>query len=104
MPRVTWQLERSRPVVKIQLVTTASEPTATRTLLADTGAGSFDAIPCPIEWLFVSDVTFDKFASSIDAEELYKAMQSFLKCPRCGRLWCFWDGFAKPPTEYMPIG
>jgi len=43
MPRITWQLERNRPVVKIQLVATASEPTATRTLLADTGAGGLDA-------------------------------------------------------------
>jgi hypothetical protein len=61
-------------------------------------------IPCPIEWLFVSDVAYDKFAANIDAEELYKAMHSFLKCPRCGRLWCFWEGFAKPPTEYVPAG
>ena len=47
---------------------------------------------------------YDKFAATIDVEELYKAMQSFLKCPRCGGLWCFWEGFAKPPTEYVPAG
>jgi hypothetical protein len=62
----------------------------------------YGEIPRPIEWLFVSDVAYDKFAGNIDAEELYKAMHSFLKRPRCGRLWCFWDGFAKPPTEYVP--
>jgi hypothetical protein len=43
MPRVIWQLERNRPVVKIQLVATASDPEVTRTLLADTGAGGFNA-------------------------------------------------------------
>jgi hypothetical protein len=43
MPRVTWQLEHNRPIVKIHLAETASDHTATRTLLADTGAGGFDA-------------------------------------------------------------
>ncbi len=36
-------------------------------------------IPCPIEWLFVSNVAYDKFAANIDAEELYKAMHSFFE-------------------------
>ena len=43
MPRVMWQLERDRPVVKIQLASTASDPAVTRTLLADTGAGGANA-------------------------------------------------------------
>ena len=43
MPKVMWQLERNRPVVKIQLVATASDPEVTRTLRADTGAGGFNA-------------------------------------------------------------
>jgi hypothetical protein len=43
MPRVMWQLEHNRPVVKIQLAATASDPTMTLTLLADTGAGGSNA-------------------------------------------------------------
>lgn len=43
MPGVTWPLERNRPVVKIRLVETPSDHVATRTLLADTGAGGFDS-------------------------------------------------------------
>jgi hypothetical protein len=43
MPRVMWQLERNRPVVKIQLAATASDPEMMRTLLADTGAGGSNA-------------------------------------------------------------
>jgi len=36
-------------------------------------------IPCPDEWLFISDVEFDKFSGSVDAEEIYKAMKSLIK-------------------------
>ena len=61
-------------------------------------------IPCPIEWLFIADTEYDKFIERVDAEELYQVMRSFLQCPRCGRLWLFWDGFEKPPMEYVPTG
>jgi hypothetical protein len=40
MPRVTWLLEHDCPVVKIELVEPLSGARITRTLLADTGAGS----------------------------------------------------------------
>ena len=43
MARVTWPLEHNRPIVQLQLVNTASGHTVTRTLLADTGAGTLDA-------------------------------------------------------------
>ena len=43
MSRVTWPLERNRPIVQVQFVDTASGHTITRTLLADTGARSLDA-------------------------------------------------------------
>ena len=39
MPRVTWPLERDRPVVHVLFIETASGYRATRMLLADTGAG-----------------------------------------------------------------
>jgi hypothetical protein len=59
-------------------------------------------IPNPIEWLFISDVEYDKFSGSVDAEVLYRAMKSFLQCPICGRLWVFWNGFGSDPDEYIP--
>jgi len=43
MPRVTWPLERNRPIVQVQLVDTASGHKVIRMLLADTGAGSLYA-------------------------------------------------------------
>jgi len=63
---------------------------------------SYGQIPCPDEWLFVSDVGFEQFSGQVDAEAVYAAMSSFLKCPRCRRLWIFWNGFSAPPEEYLP--
>jgi hypothetical protein len=50
-------------------------------------------IPNPIEWLIISDTAYDGFAGLIDAENLYHAFKHMLKCPNCGRLWVYWDGF-----------
>lgn len=63
----------------------------------------FGEIPCSIEWKIVSDQKFDQFSGMVDAEEIYSAMDSLLKCPNCGRVWIFWDGFKSAPQEYMPI-
>jgi len=63
----------------------------------------YGGIPCPFEWLFISDCDYDAIVASVDAEELYGRMSSFLKCENCGRLWVFWDGFDYPPKEYVPI-
>ena len=46
-------------------------------------------IPNPIEFKFISDVDYDKYTDSIDAEELYAQMKSFLKCPGCKNLLIF---------------
>lgn len=43
MTRVTWPLQRSRPIVQIQVVEVATDHRVTRMLLADTGAGGLDA-------------------------------------------------------------
>lgn len=58
-------------------------------------------IPCSIEWRIISDDAFDKFSGQVDAEEIYRATQTVLRCPRCGRLWVFWDN-KKDPKEYVP--
>lgn len=62
---------------------------------------NYGEIPCPDEWLFISDKAFDAFSDATDAEEIYRAMSSFLKCPRCGRLWVFWDGYESTPQEFV---
>jgi hypothetical protein len=63
----------------------------------------FGGIPCPDEWLFISDTEFDSFSGAVDAEEVYARMRHFLKCPSCSRLWIYWDGFENPPEEYISV-
>lgn len=63
---------------------------------------SYGDIPNPIEWLLISDTDFDQFSGLVEAEAIYKASKSLLRCPHCHRLWVFWDGFQAPPEEYVP--
>ncbi len=63
----------------------------------------YNDIPNEIEYLFISDTEYNDFEGNIDAEDVYMKMKSFFKCPNCNRLWVFWNGFDKPPQEYMPI-
>lgn len=63
---------------------------------------SYGEIPCANEWLFLSDPDFEKLTGQVDAEAIYRAMKSFLRCPRCGRLWVFWNGYGEPPQEFLP--
>lgn len=62
----------------------------------------YGTIPCDDEYLFIADTSYDEFSGEVDAEKLYAAMRSFLKCPECGRLWVFWKGYGVPATEYVP--
>lgn len=57
-------------------------------------------IPSQNQWSMISDVEYDQFQGQIDAEVLYSKMNIFVKCPVCGRLHVFWDGFDKPQTIY----
>lgn len=59
-------------------------------------------IPNPIEWKVISDEKFDDFEGMTDAEDIYLAGRSMFRCPRCDRLWVFWDGFDQPPRSYAP--
>jgi hypothetical protein len=61
----------------------------------------YGEIPCPIEWRLISDVDFERLSGQVDAEAVYQATQMMLRCPRCDRLWVFWDQNADP-TEYIP--
>ena len=58
-------------------------------------------IPCHDEWLLISDVAYDRFAGTVDAEEVYNEIQHMLLCPKCGRLWVYWHGISKAPTAYV---
>jgi len=60
-------------------------------------------IPCEIQYNFISDVEYDKYHGSIDAEDLYQEMKMFFMCSNCGRLWVFWNGFDEKPNEYVPV-
>jgi len=59
-------------------------------------------IPSRDQWLIISDEAYDQFTGDADAEEIYLSMQIMLKCPDCGRLSVFWDGFEKPALVYSP--
>jgi uncharacterized protein with PIN domain len=61
----------------------------------------YSDIPCDIEYKFISDVDYDNYQGSVNVEELYMKMESFIKCPNCQRLWVFWLGFQNEPTEYV---
>ena len=63
---------------------------------------SYSEIPSPSQYLFISDVDYDKYQGEIDAETLYLEMKSFLVCGNCGRIWMFWNGFKHEPREYLP--
>jgi hypothetical protein len=63
---------------------------------------SYGEIPCKDEWVFMSDVEYDAFSGKVDAEDVYRSMKSFLKCPDCSRLWFFWDGYQNAPQEFLP--
>jgi hypothetical protein len=43
MPRVTWPLQRNRPIVEVQVVDATSGHMVTCSQLADTGGGGLDA-------------------------------------------------------------
>ena len=63
---------------------------------------SYGEIPCPIEWLVISDTEYNSHQDMINSEALYSKMKSMLKCNQCGRLWIFWNGFDKNPSGYIP--
>ena len=63
---------------------------------------SLSEIPCPNQFMIISDVEYGKFTDQVDAEEVYMAMEIAVRCPACGRLHIFWDGFANPQVIYKP--
>jgi hypothetical protein len=65
---------------------------------------SYGEIPCSDEYLFISDTEFEShWDKELDTQKLYEAMNGFLKCPTCGRLWIFWNGYQKAAQEFLPV-
>lgn len=63
---------------------------------------SYSDVPCKIQWLFMSEVEFDStYTGSVDSDELFSAMKTFLKCPYCSRLIVFWEGESGEPSFYQ---
>lgn len=60
-------------------------------------------MPCKTEFIFISDSEYDRFEGDINTDKLYVQMKSFFQCTECKRLWVFWEGFNKKPTEYIPV-
>jgi hypothetical protein len=64
----------------------------------------YGEIPNPIEWLLISDVDFDKFAGMVDSEQIYVSAKNLLRCPKCLRIWIFWNGFSESPQSFLLEG
>ena len=60
-------------------------------------------IPCPHEWRLISDVEYGRlWEEHATHEQIADATTLAVKCDECGRLFIYWDGFDKQPTEYVP--
>ena len=55
-------------------------------------------IPSPNDWIFMSEVEYDKYSGLVDSEELYMAMGRMVMCPNCERIWLYRDGI---PVSYI---
>lgn len=64
---------------------------------------SYSDIPSPNEWIIVSVKDLDAYGDTVGVDELYEKSPSVLKCSHCGRLWVYWNGFSRFPTEYVPV-
>ena len=60
-------------------------------------------IPNRDEWLYISDVEFERYTGNIEAERLYRAFGRAFVCPRSGHIWVFKDGMAGDPVGYAPL-
>jgi hypothetical protein len=61
-------------------------------------------IPHPYEWLLLADrdVPDGAWAGTVGFKQMYERATHAFKCPTCGRLWVYWDGFDADPQRYDP--
>ena len=63
---------------------------------------SLSDIPNEFTYLFISDVEFDNFPSTVETSELYLSMKESVLCPSCQRIWIFKKG-CNEPIEYVKV-
>jgi hypothetical protein len=61
-------------------------------------------MPNPLEWLLISDESYDRVRGSKDVESLYESMAHAFRCPTSGHLFVYWDGMDQEATIYQPSG
>jgi hypothetical protein len=59
-------------------------------------------IPNPIEFRLLADTKLEEFDESVDISRIQMESTLGLKCPRCGRLWIFWNGLSNLASCYKP--
>ncbi|PWG82120.1 hypothetical protein [Pararcticibacter amylolyticus] len=59
-------------------------------------------IPSDNQLMIIEDKDFEKFfdVKELEAELIYSSMKIAARCPNCGRLHIFWDGFDHPQMIY----
>lgn len=60
-------------------------------------------IPSSNQWMIISDVDItdeDWENKNLNMADLYKKMNIVVKCPKCKRLYIYWNGFDKEPEVY----
>ncbi|GAA4997973.1 hypothetical protein GCM10023317_28560 [Actinopolymorpha pittospori] len=50
----------------------------------------------------LSDVDFEAFSGSVDADQMYLQATVMFRCPHSGHLWIYWNGMDEPPAMYWP--
>jgi hypothetical protein len=61
----------------------------------------FGGFPNPLEWIIMSEEKFDKYPSETKISEILLDSDVFIKCPKCQRVWIYWQGFDNSPTCYI---
>ena len=61
-------------------------------------------VPNPLEWLLISDESYDRVRGTKEAESLYESMVHAFRCPGSGHLFVYWDGMGQEATIYQPSG
>jgi len=61
---------------------------------------NLSVIPCPHKLMIISEKSYFNYPENIEWDSLYSEMNIVVKCPECGRLHIFGDGFENPQVIY----
>jgi hypothetical protein len=59
-------------------------------------------IPNPAGWYLISELELADFSDDAPLRELHPHMKAMIRCPRCGRLYIYWNGDNSEPVVYAP--